>query len=428
MKLKLGEDILVFAPEMNELVSRWGVYAIPRMWRAANGELVIRVNGEADSADTNTMFVLNNLYFVSLDNGETWRLEENGEEIYDISVLVGIDSPYLTLENGEKCFLKSKQDCKPIKNVKWKKEIYHPCGEAIVHSYKYGDIPNECKGFYFGKIDKFSNISLEEINFDFPERELLVNFKAESNGEFVDIDEYVQPFIFKIPYMSSLNRLSNGTLVALSTGQNPNVNDRFCTEVYLVESTDNGKTWRKKATIATDIDTLPYGFGGDGGEVSLTVDSQDNLYCVMRMDLSIHPDFDKTKCWGCMFSASFDKGETWSEPKEIADSSITPHIVTLKDDVLLVVYGRPGVHCKVSFDKGNTWSDSYSIIGKTLTEERNGGKSDAESKYFDTSSYSNTFVEKISDSEVLVCYNNLKYPDKNGVNTKAVFVKKISLV
>jgi hypothetical protein len=128
------------------------------------------------------------------------------------------------------------------------------------------------------------------------------------------------------------------------------------------------------------------------------------------------------------FVTSDDNCKTWSEPKEIADSSITPHIVTLKDDVLLVVYGRPGVHCKVSFDKGNTWSDSYSIIGKTLTEERNSGKSDAESKYFDTSSYSNTFVEKISDNEVLVCYNNLKYPDKNGVNTKAVFVKKISLI
>ena len=43
-------------------------------------------------------------------------------------------------------------------------------------------------------------------------------------------------------------------------------------------------------------------------------------------------------------------------------------------------------------------------------------------------SHQKDFVEKISDNEVLVCYNNLKYPDKNGVNTKAVFVKKISLV
>ena len=147
----------------------------------------------------------------------------------------------------------------------------------------------------------------------------------------------------------------------------------------------------------------------------------------MRMDMSIHPDFDDTKVWGTYFSSSFDGGYTWSKPKEISDSSVTPHIVALKDDILLVIYGRPGVHCKVSYDKGETWSESYSIIGKTLEEERKNGKSDAESKYINSSSYSNTFVEKISDDTVIVCYNDLKYPDKNGVPTKAAFVRKITV-
>ena len=96
----------------------------------------------------------------------------------------------------------------------------------------------------------------------------------------------------------------------------------------------------------------------------------------MRMDMSIDPNKDDTKCWGCRFCASFDKGLTWTQPKEIADSSVTPHIVSLKNDILLVVYGRPGVHFKISLDKGETWSDSYSIIGKTLTEERKSGRND----------------------------------------------------
>ena len=50
-----------------------------------NGELVIRFNGEADSADTNSMFCLPNLYFVSYDNGENWVMEPDGEKIYDIT-------------------------------------------------------------------------------------------------------------------------------------------------------------------------------------------------------------------------------------------------------------------------------------------------------------------------------------------------------
>lgn len=426
--MKISDPILVYAPEMKGNVTKWGAYAIPRMWRDKNGELVIRFNGEADSADTNSMHCLPNLYFVSRDDGETWESKPDGENIYDISILTGIDSPYLTLKNGEKLFFQYKKNCAPIENLTAIKEIEHPCGEAIMRSYFYGDIPNECKGVSIGKIDKNGNTHLTEINIDFPEREILVNYKAKTEkGDYVEVPQYIQPHIFKLPYISSLNQLSDGTLVGLCTGQNPKISDRYSSELYLVESTDGGKTFKKRATVAGGKNNLPYGFGGDGGEVSLAVDSEGNLFAVMRMDLSIHPDFDEDKVWGTYFTASFDGGYTWEKPREISDSSVTPHIVALKNDILLVIYGRPGVHCKVSHDKGKTWSESHSIIGKTLAEERNMGRNDAESKYFDSCSYSNTFVEKVSDDTVIVCYNNLKYPDKNGVNTKACFVRKITV-
>ncbi|MBR2025376.1 MAG: exo-alpha-sialidase, partial [Clostridia bacterium] len=316
----------------------------------------------------------------------------------------------------------------PIKNVPFVQDFKTPCGEASVHSYRYGDIPNECKGVEFGRIDAHGETSYEEINFDFPEREVLVNYKANPNSKSpADVLEYIQPYIFKSPYMSSLHQLSDGTFVALATGQNPQVDDRYCSEVYLVASDDNGKTWKKRATVASDISDVPFGYGGSGGEVSLTVADDDTMFCVIRMDMSIHPDLDDTKCWGCYFCASFDKGMTWTKPKEIADSSVTPHIIFLKDGVLLVIYGRPGIHFKISTDNGETWSDSYSIIGKTLTEEKESIRSDFDSKYADSCSYSNTFVEKISDDSVIVCYNNLRYPDKNGVDTKAAFVRKIRI-
>ena len=428
MKIEISEPILVYAPEMNEKVATWGAWAIPRMWREANGELVIRFNGEADHADTNSMFLLENLYFVSNDNGDTWHFEPDGEKIYDISILTGIDPPYLPLESGEKLFFKHKNNCAPIKNVPFQKDIKHPCGEAMVHAYRYGDIPEECKGIELGKVDTSGKITYQKIDFDFPEREVLVNYQANPNSSSpINVEEYLQPFIFKSPYMSSLKRLSDGTLLALATGQHPDVDDRFCSEVYLVASEDHGATWKKRATVASGITEVPFGYGGDGGEVSLAVSKDDALYCVMRMDMSINPNRDTTKCWGCRFCASFDKGKTWTKPKEIADSSVTPHIFSLKNDTLLVVYGRPGVHFKISTDKGETWSKSYSIIGKTLTEEREAGRNDRESKYSDSCSYSNTFVEQISEDSILVCYNNLRYPDQNGVNTKAAFVRKIKI-
>ena len=49
------------------------------------------------------------------------------------------------------------------------------------------------------------------------------------------------------------------------------------------------------------------------------------------------------------------------------------------------------------------------------------------SKYFDTSSYSNTFVEKISGDTVAVVYNDMKHVDTDGKNHKAGFVGLITV-
>ena len=124
---------------------------------------------------------------------------------------------------------------------------------------------------------------------------------------------------------------------------------------------------------------------------------------------------------------SHDNGYTWCEPYSVADSSITPQVRALKDNLAVLIYGRPGVHLKVSEDNGKTWSESVSIIGKTLDEERALGRKDLDSKYFDTVSYSNSFAEVISEDTILLHYTNLKYDEGDGVMHKAGFVKKITV-
>lgn len=102
-------------------------------------------------------------------------------------------------------------------------------------------------------------------------------------------------------------------------------------------------------------------------------------------------------------------------------------MIALDNGIVVLVCGRPGLHFKVSEDYGKTWSGSYPIIGKTLSEELYDGKSYMDAKYFDTVSYSNTFVEKLSEQSFLVLYNNLKYDDGNGKNHKAAFVRKTTI-
>ena len=57
----MGEEKLVFSSPINEETKKWGVYAIPRMWRNIDGRLIIRFNGEIDCGDTDNMQVVPNL-------------------------------------------------------------------------------------------------------------------------------------------------------------------------------------------------------------------------------------------------------------------------------------------------------------------------------------------------------------------------------
>ena len=100
VKVLMGEDVLVYSPPVNEGTKKWGVYAIPRMWREIDGSLVIRFNGEKDSGDVDNMQAAPNMYFVSEDDGRTWHNVVNGEEKFDISVLNGIENPYIKTKNG----------------------------------------------------------------------------------------------------------------------------------------------------------------------------------------------------------------------------------------------------------------------------------------------------------------------------------------
>lgn len=423
MKITISDPVLVYAPEMNEAISHWGVYAIPRMWREPSGELVVRFNGEEDSSDFDNLHRAPNLYFISRDDGETWELCENGEELYNISVLTGIDPPYRKLSNGDTVYVRPVWGLPPITDTPYQKEFFSTNKAEILHTYRFGDIPKECRRVLFGRI-KGSDGSCEEFetNMAFPEREIYVVSHAKSEKTYIKVEEWVQPSVFRLPYFSAVCELKNGELAAVCCGQNPNVADRYCSEVYLITSSDGGRTWEKRSTVAGGYTEMPFGYSADGNEVSLAIDSNGDLYCVMRMDGSIvepHPT-DMLLC------VSRDSGYTWSSPRSIADSSVTPHIIAL-GDALLTIYGRPSVHVKYSEDYGETWSRSYPIIGKTLDEERAEGRSDADSKYRHPYSYANTFWERISDDEIILLYNDLRYPDKNGVPTKAAFVRKIKI-
>lgn len=425
VKIKMLDSVLVYSPPVNDATKKWGVYCIPRLWRDKSGKLVIRFNGEQDIGDTDNMQSVPNLYFVSEDDGESWTFEENGDEKYPIDILNGIGSPCIKISDNEVIAFREKAERKIIgDDIPHQKEFVMPNGEALVYAYRYGDIKKESKGFEKITYNPFTDSTkLEDVEYLFDEREVLVNAKGFNGKEFVDVKKTLRQSIWKNAYFSSVTPLPDGTLGALSFGQNPNVTDHYSGAVYFITSSDGGRIWTKRGEVALS-ETMLNGYGGDGHEASLALCSDGTLVCAMRMDMSINPDLDDGIC-GCFVSRSTDGGYSWCEPFCVSDSSVTPQIVSLGEGVLALLYGRPGVHMIISEDSGKTWGEPLSIIGKTLEEYRAMGIKDSDSKYFDTPSYSNIFCEKLSDSSFLVVYNNLKYSDGDGVFHKAAFVRKI---
>ena len=50
-----------------------------------------------------------------------------------------------------------------------------------------------------------------------------------------------------------------------------------------------------------------------------------------------------------------------------------------------------------------------------------------DAKYFDMRSYSNSFVEKISENSFLIVYNDMKYDAGDGKAHKATLVRKVTV-
>ena len=425
-KVIIGEKTLVYSPPVTPATKLWGVYSIPRMWRIPSGRLVIRFNGEQDCSDPAMMNMAPHLHFISDDNGATWQFDPDGEMTYDKAVLQSNAPPYLRLSDGSFIAIRSKRNRKPIENVPCSKEFLFPNLGCYHKAYPESSIPDECKGMElltYSSADSQPEVS--PVSLAFPEWEVVVESKAYSQKGYFDIPNIVKPY-WRNVYISALTELPDGTIGALVCGQNPAVSDRYCSSIYFVVSEDGGKNWNKRATAAAGIDEVPYGYGGDGPELSLALTKDGTLICAMRMDVSVSPQIATPIC-DCHVTVSKDLGHTWCKPFPVADSSVTPQLITLDDDIVVLFYGRPGVHFKYSEDGGKTWSKSYSLIGKTLEEERAAGKSDFDSKYGDTVSYSNIFVERLNNDSALVLYNDLKYDEGDGVHHKAAFVRKITL-
>ncbi len=199
-----------------------------------------------------------------------------------------------------------------------------------------------------------------------------------------------------------------------------NMNRRFvdadCTKlqaynpIEIYASTDNGHAWTLAGEIPfqPDITADPLWKQKMGFcEPWLDVLPDDSLLCVIRSMFSTPGPL--------YFTRSVDRGHTWSTPVAFSDDhGVKPKLLTLKNGVTVVSYGRPDVCIAVTNDPtGLTWQAPIRILppGKDTLS--------------DTCGY--THLVALGDHEFMLIYSDFTRLNAKGERCKTIVTKRISV-
>ena len=414
----------LFVAPVNALTEKWGVYAIPWMYRLPCGDLIVRANGHQDTQSPDYVQAVPDRFYRSSDGGDTWKEVPASPEV---ALTFLFENTFVPLPDGRWIRLATAEDLAPIDGVPDRGDHTRSLNNEVIHNiYRYGDIPEACKRLQLETYDSSGALlKTESAVLDFPE--LLVTAVGGSlltDGKEILVNEYVPVPEVRYPTYDSVSGilpLPDETLGGFITGQDPEILGRAYDDLYFVASADGGRTWKKRALIGgyDPVTTDGYTY-----ENSCCVAPDGSLVAVMRTESCVPQAVEPFT--GLMISRSADCGHTWSAPVPLTDSSVTPHLIALKNGLLVLVYGRPGVHMRWSSDSGKTWSDPVTVIGKTLDRHRALGDDYMDCKYWKMETYANTYMEAVSDDTVLLCYNDMKYPAGDGLDHRATLVRKIS--
>lgn len=361
MEIRLDEPIVVMLAPDEPKSWGWGLFQFPNIWMTEDKDIIYRVHVGQDVYGA--IGVQEDAWFYrSRDNGATWE-RINSDEVTNPVVVA-------TLPDGSQvgvihpCELRDNLDATALP-VKPKFGLVSVNKVGYLDYYDYGDIPFHDREFpYLYRQSPDKKWEERRGAVDFPG--LLVS--AVTRSRFSQQSEWqpVAPRICRVR-PGNLIALQDGTLLSTTTrygaGQAPDMCGRNFFLNYCIASDDGGKTWKARSAIAGDKTMTTHGYGA--GEDSLVILEDGTLLCAMRTNMCALDDEGTVVTMLCR---SVDGGYTWSDPVPVAESSVSPHLITLKDRIVALVHGRPGVHIAISDNDGLDWNYRVRVVGSTYHE------------------------------------------------------------
>jgi hypothetical protein len=174
-------------------------------------------------------------------------------------------------------------------------------------------------------------------------------------------------------------------------------------ECSLMVSQDNGRSWRRRGTLAIA------GRGQALVEPMITATPSGDLVGVIRVDgVPNHP---------MALVHSRDQGRTWSEMLALHGYGVFPQLLQLENGVLVLAYGRaPGTRLSFSLDGGRSWTAPTMLLEES---------EELTNRWRCSCGY--TSLTALDSDRFLVAYGDRNRRNAQGQPAKAILTRRIAV-
>ena len=332
VKVALTEPVTVVNSKTPQ---SWGHYQFPEILNTDDGALLVRWSTQDDDGTSYGEAETEPNTKISIDGGKTWDYTEID---YNIAPR---GETRLDLKDGSRLWTSTPEsfDLQDFPNM----PMSATTRETITY-YKMSELPEPLQGAYLTYWSKTDGEKHFHAKID--DSEVL---RSSSNnvmnvlwvGYFKELkDESLLAAIFPADRFDS-----NGN-VALSG-------------ISFYRSTNKGLSWSLSSYISYPSDhalkeDAENAFVGLSEPVMEVLDDG-TIFCVVRTEYTM-----PSPLYRC---TSKDKGMTWSSFKPFTINGVFPRLLKLKNGVMVLASGRPGLQLRLSLDgKGEEWTDPIEVL------------------------------------------------------------------
>ncbi len=378
--IELSEPIIVAQAEQEE---KWGFFQFPSIGMTDDGTIEVGWRMQEDSYKEYGKVSQRKVGpMISADGGKTWEPKKNNSfTLYK--------DYYNCLSDGGTI----EEVTPPTKDYRNYRSFPRAVSRKGVYSYyKQDALPKDLQGVYM--IYRGKDRKGERFHAAIEDPGLL---------------RYAIGNDVPIFWKGNIRQLADQSLVAgvyptYYKDENGQVTES-CVSFY--HSKDKGHTWKVLSRILFKPDGIADKRGENGfEEPAFEIAADSSFVCVFRTG-NASPMYK---------TISKDKGHTWSEPEPFTPNGVKPRLFRLKNGVLVLASGRPGIQLRFSLDgTGNTWTTPIDMIpfmnaDGTYTQDVSCGYAG--------------YLDADEDSFYLV-YSDFTTKNAEGLTRKSIWLRKI---